>query len=222
MRTLAPGGWPFATREAGRGAIPAALLGAAALLATVAAAPAPAAAGGFYRYIDDQGVVHFTNQPPADRRFRRVNVTPRGVRTGRVVRPGGPPAYDGYDDLILRTARAYGVQPALVKAVIAAESNFDAGAVSHKGAMGLMQLMPGTARDLGVEEPFEPSQNVLGGVRYLRDMLSRYGDVSRALAAYNAGPRAVDRYAGVPPYRETRTYVERVLHYYSRYDRDFR
>jgi soluble lytic murein transglycosylase-like protein len=126
-----------------------------------------------------------------------------------------------YDDLIDRTARSRGVSPALVKAVIAAESAFDSRAVSVKGAQGLMQLMPATAASLGVSNAFEPAQNVGGGAHYLRLMIDRYGDLGRALAAYNAGPSAVDRYGGIPPYRETRAYVERVLTYYRRYHGDF-
>ena len=106
-------------------------------------------------------------------------------------------------------------------AVIAAESLFDSRAVSKKGAQGLMQLMPATAAALGVEDPMVAEQNVNGGVRYLRAMLDRYDDMSHALAAYNAGPTAVDRYRGIPPYRETRDYVKRVLIYYRHYHGDF-
>ena len=126
-----------------------------------------------------------------------------------------------YDGIILTASRSHGVPAALVKAVIAAESAFDPGAVSPKGAMGLMQLMPGTASDLGVDEPFHDEDNVHGGTRYLRMMYDRYGDWLRTLAAYNAGPEAVDRYDGVPPYRETREYVRRVLSYYRRFHDDF-
>ena len=111
--------------------------------------------------------------------------------------------------------------PDLVKAVVATESSFNPTAVSAKGAQGLMQLMPATARSLGVEQPLHVEQNLDGGVRYLRSLIDRYGDWSRALAAYNAGPTAVDRYGGVPPYAETRQYVDRVLTYYRRYHGDF-
>jgi soluble lytic murein transglycosylase-like protein len=131
------------------------------------------------------------------------------------------PSHRGYDGLILLNARAHDVPPALVKAVIAAESLFDADAISRAGAQGLMQLMPDTARQLGVQDPFQPDENVDGGTRYLRAMLDRYGDMTRALAAYNAGPTAVDHYRGVPPYPETRDYVTRVLNYYRHYDGDF-
>ena len=125
------------------------------------------------------------------------------------------------DRLIAYMGRRYGVHAALVKAVIAAESNFEPGAVSRAGAQGMMQLMPATAEELGVEHPFGVVENVDGGVRYLRAMLERFGDVRRALAAYNAGPGTVDRYGGVPPYPETRTYVKRVLQYYREYRADF-
>jgi soluble lytic murein transglycosylase-like protein len=123
--------------------------------------------------------------------------------------------------LIVEIAERHLVEPALVKAVIATESNFEPDAVSRAGAQGLMQLMPATAASLGVERPFGVIENMDGGVRYLRAMLDRYGDLTRALAAYNAGPTAVDRYKGVPPYRETQAYVKRVLEYYRGYRREF-
>lgn len=125
------------------------------------------------------------------------------------------------DELIKRTADRYQVDHALVKAVVAAESNFQPRAVSSAGAMGLMQLMPATARELGVRAPFKPSDNLAGGVRYLRSMLDRYQDVAHALAAYNAGPDAVDHYGSIPPYPETENYVKRVLAYYQDFQAQF-
>ena len=122
-----------------------------------------------------------------------------------------------YDQAIAEASRRYGVDELLVRAVIRAESNFNPRAVSRMGAVGLMQLMPGTARALGVVDPFDPVMNVDGGVRYLRQQLDRFGDVSLALAAYNAGPGAVERYGGVPPYPETQRYVQRVLSYLREY-----
>jgi soluble lytic murein transglycosylase-like protein len=116
-----------------------------------------------------------------------------------------------FDEIIAAEARATGLNPVLVRAVIEAESAFNPRAVSRVGAMGLMQLMPGTARDLGVIDPFDPAQNIRGGAAYLRSLLDRFdGSVELALAAYNAGPGAVERYDGVPPYRETRNYVAKL------------
>jgi len=177
---------------------------------------APAFAGGtIYKFVDADGVVHFTNHP-ADRRYVPIEPPKRlGRRRTRV------PSYVGYDGLISLTARQHKVSPALVKAVIAAESLFDPSAVSHKGAQGLMQLMPATAAELGVRDPMRADDNVEGGTRYLREMLDRYGDMVHAVAAYNAGPTAVDRYRGVPPYPETRDYVQRVMTYYRHYHGDF-
>ena len=181
-----------------------------------------AAASDVYRYVDASGAVHFSDSP-VDARFQRVALTPVGLRVAGASskRVRRPPRVSHYDGLISRLGRAHRVEPALVKAVIAAESNFDPRAVSIKGAQGLMQLMPQTALALGVDDAFEPEQNVRGGTRYLREMLNRYGDVSRALAAYNAGPEAVDRYRGIPPYPETRDYVDRVLTYYLSYNQAF-
>ncbi len=186
-------------------------------LAGLVVAGGAAANPAVYRFIDDRGVVHFSNAPN-DSRYRVVKLRPRAY--GRRSRAEVPINY-GYDSLIILEARAHRLDPALVKAVIAAESNFSPLAVSRAGAQGLMQLMPQTAEELGVENPLEAVENVSGGTRYLREMLDRFGDLSRALAAYNAGPKAVDRYRGIPPYPETEAYVKRVLAYYRGYRGDF-
>lgn len=121
-----------------------------------------------------------------------------------------------FERMVDAAARRHGLDPALVRAVVAVESGFQPQAVSPKGAQGLMQLMPATARDLGVMDPFDPASNLDGGSRYLSTLVARYdGDLSKALAAYNAGMGAVARHGGVPPYAETRTYVNRVLSRYQ-------
>lgn len=121
-----------------------------------------------------------------------------------------------FADIIQEKAAKYNVDPALVKAVIQAESNFNPDVVSSAGAQGLMQLMPGTARSLGVADAFDPEQNIEGGVKFLRQLLDRFGgNTTLAVAAYNAGPGAVSKYNGIPPYNETQVYVKRVLGYYQ-------
>lgn len=195
------------------GCVEAGLLGVGGIALLGLAAPA-GAGGRIWTYTDENGVTHFTNTPQ-DNRYQLVALERSGKRVRRIPRHGQ------FDGLIGLTAREQSLQPALVKAVIAAESNFDPEAVSHKGAQGLMQLMPRTAASLGVEHPLQPAENVRGGSVYLRRMLDRYGDLERALAAYNAGPDAVDRYGGVPPYQETQAYVSRVLTYYRHYHGDF-
>ncbi len=193
---------------------------ALAFLAAGLAGPGMASAEGIYRYVDKRGVVHFTNINP-DQRYRRVR-NPRGLtRVSLAPRSGPPSRVRTYDPLIAHHSDAAGIPPALVKAVIHAESAFNPKAVSRKGAMGLMQLMPATAKMLGVDEPFRAEDNIEGGTRYLRDLHHRYGSWTHTLAAYNAGPTAVDRYRGVPPYNETREYVKRVLSFYRRYHGDF-
>ncbi len=123
-----------------------------------------------------------------------------------------------FGDLIEAAATTHGIPSALIAAVIQAESNFNPNAVSPAGAKGLMQLMDGTAAGLGVTDSFDPRQNILGGSSYLTSMLNRYdGNVAMALAAYNAGPGAVDEYQGVPPYAETQNYVPAVLRLFEQY-----
>lgn len=127
-----------------------------------------------------------------------------------------PPA--DIERLVSANANTWGVDPALVKAIIANESGFDANATSKTGAQGLMQLEPGTAAGLGVRDAYDPAQNISGGTRYIRGLLDRFhGDLRLAIAAYNAGPGAVVKYNGVPPYAETQQYVENVLDSYQKY-----
>ena len=128
------------------------------------------------------------------------------------VNPNQPLPSEQVESLVQSNSSAQGVDPDLVRAIMANESAFDPNATSSAGAQGLMQLMPQTAASLGVTNSYDPTQNVSGGTRYLRGLLDRFGgDVTKAVAAYNAGPEAVDRYGGVPPYSETQSYVTNVL-----------
>ncbi len=188
-------------------------------LAALLAAPA-ARAGELYSYVDADGVINITNVP-TDTRFKRV-------RTNEVAglyrpRSGGPPGVPGakrraaYQAHVKGAAEKYQLPEALILAVMAVESNFNPQALSDKGAMGLMQLMPATAKDLYVADAWDPAQNIEGGARYLRLLANQYsGDLVKTLAAYNAGPDAVRR-AGeaVPDYPETREYVRKVVALYQ-------
>lgn len=127
------------------------------------------------------------------------------------------PGADDPEDAVLRAAHRHGVEPSLAVAVARAESGLNPRAVSAAGAVGLMQLMPATARSLGVSDPFDTEQNADGGVRYLAEQIRRFGDVRLALAAYNAGPNRVEEHGGVPPIAETQRYVQRVLEYQRQY-----
>lgn len=171
-----------------------------------------------YRYEDEEGIVHFTDAP-TDRRFKifmRELKKDKQLRTKLKFASSVNPAE--YDQIIASCATKYGVNPCLIKAVIHAESGYNPNAVSPKGASGLMQLMPATARSLKVSNSFDPKDNVEGGVKYLRFLLDTFrGDVSLAVAAYNAGLNKVAKYGGIPPYNETRTYVNRVLSYMQTY-----
>jgi hypothetical protein len=172
--------------------------------------PGEAGAGGAFTRVDADGVVHITDAP-TDRRFRSLTGDDPATAGGWLPAPA-PSRGDRWGVEIHEISQRYGVDPQLVHAVIEAESAFNPWAVSPKGAQGLMQLMPRTASALGVRDSFDPRDNIEGGVRHLRYLLDRYpGDVSLALAAYNAGEGAVNQYGGIPPYRETQQYVQKIL-----------
>ncbi|GBF35307.1 membrane-bound lytic murein transglycosylase D precursor [Desulfocucumis palustris] len=145
---------------------------------------------------------------------RYPSLMPEGTKrnvVGTSVGASAAAAATGVEEIIAKVSEKYNLDPALLKAVVKVESGFNPLAVSSAGAMGLMQLMPGTAAGLGVKDPFDPGENIDAGARYLKSMLDRYnGNVNLALAAYNAGPGAVQKYGGVPPYRETMDYLQRV------------
>jgi hypothetical protein len=170
--------------------------------------PGPAAAE-IYMHIDDQGLYHFTDTP------RSAHYIPARYFQGPKMTALHANRYEG---LIQSIAKTHGVRPELVQAVIHVESGFNPAAVSGSGARGLMQIMPVHIRQHRVSDPFDPGQNIMAGTRYLSSLLKRYnGDLNLSLAAYNAGPGAVARYRGIPPYRETRQYVQKVLSLYRQY-----
>lgn len=176
-----------------------------------------------YAYTDTDGAVSLSNMPTDDRYTVLVAAVPQAVPAAPVaaVREPAPASVRKarYDRAVEEVSRAYGLESALVHAVIAVESSYNPKAVSKAGAAGLMQLMPGTAKRYGVTDAFDPVQNLRGGANYLRDLLNLFGsDVSLALAAFNAGENAVIKHGNrIPPYRETLRYVPRVLDHYERF-----
>ena len=183
-----------------------------------------ASAAEVYSYVDEEGVVHFSNAP-TDTRYRKVNRGSGGTgvyRTGpqaraRPIALTTRPTLQQWRDQIRQAAEKYRLPEELLLAVMAVESNFDHQALSEKGAMGLMQLMPGTAKDMYVSDAWDPAQNIEGGARYLRILANQYdGDMVKTLAAYNAGPEAVRRAGGtVPGIPETQEYVRKVVALYQ-------
>jgi hypothetical protein len=177
--------------------------------ATLLAAPAGAQ---MYKLKAPDGSTHFTNAP-TDPRYQRMGFS-TGTQAGWLRLPQGDTR--PYAQEITDAANRYGIPERLVTAVIRAESGFNPRAVSRKGAQGLMQLMPSTASVLGVRNSFDPRENIDGGVRHLRGLVDRFpGNLPFAIAAYNAGEKAVTAYGGIPPYPETQDYVVRVLRYYG-------
>jgi soluble lytic murein transglycosylase-like protein len=184
------------------------------------------AVADIYQYIDQNGVIHFSNVGfGTAKKVKRVKSEPRAphyAAGASISRPSNtapnPSAADPTDfyDAINNACSRHGVDPALVHAIVKVESDFNPYALSRKGAMGLMQLMPQTAIDMNVHNIFNPHENVDGGVRYLRYLIDRYdGNLTLALAAYNAGESAVKKWGTVPPFPETQNYVQRVLTLYS-------
>jgi soluble lytic murein transglycosylase len=169
--------------------------------------PAAAAADDIYRNTTPEGVIVYSDVPQ-DPEAQTSNPAPAPAarKTGR----------PSYRSIIVSKARKYGLDASLIEAVIRVESDFNPRAVSRKGALGLMQLMPSTAREMGVSDPLNPEQNIEGGSRYLRYLLERFeGDLTLALAAYNAGPTSVERYGSVPPIRETADYIKKIYKLYQ-------
>jgi soluble lytic murein transglycosylase len=185
-------------------------------LLSLAVLASPAGAGSTYQFEDDQGVVHYTNVP-GDPRYSFIRKDPEPA-AARPTAEGGSLSRGlrAFAHIIRAAAERHGVDTRLVEAIVQTESAGNPTAVSPKGARGLMQLMPERAAELGVRDSFDPAQNVDGGVRHMRDLLQRFGgDVTLALAAYNAGEAAVRSYGGVPPFAETREYVRRVRAMYD-------
>jgi len=195
------------------------VLAAAFLLA----APLAVRAGPLHSWVDKDGVYHVADVPPEKvlKPPRKVSPSqPQASSPQKAAREKRPAQWwerrsDAPPDEIDRAAKIFNIPAELIRAVIAVESAGDTSAISHKGAVGLMQLMPQTAGQMYVEDPVDPAQNIMGGTRYLRQLANDFaGDMVLVLAAYNAGPDAVRKYKGVPPFEETRLYVKKVLAYY--------
>jgi len=176
-----------------------------------------------YSFKDDTGIVHFSNLPHLDKRYKLVYRIPVSMQSRpNAWSPNGPKAVDisKLVPIIDDAARLHGLDPKLIHAVIRAESGYNPGAMSPKGAVGLMQLIPSTAQRYGVNNIHDPTENIFGGARYLRDLLKMFnGDMELALAGYNAGENAVIRAGNrIPPYPETMAYVPKVMSFYKSVD----
>jgi soluble lytic murein transglycosylase len=159
-----------------------------------------------YKYVDERGVVHLTNMPTSTKYKLLIKANKAQNREKK------------YGYIINELCKKYGVETSFIKAMVKTESNFDPYAVSKKGATGLMQLMPGKAKDLSVKDSFDPKQNLDGGIRHVSYLLKKYdGDVKLTLAAYNAGENAVEKNNGVPPFVETQNYIIKVLRLMEKY-----
>jgi len=166
-----------------------------------------------YMYIDSKGVLYFTNVPTSSNYRLFIKERPAKLSNSHPT--------DKYDSFIAEASKKHRVSFSLLKAVINVESAFNPKAVSKTGAMGLMQIMPENIRNLRIRDPFNPWENIMGGTRYLKELLQRYkGKLPLALAAYNAGPNLVDRYNAIPPIKETRDYVKKVMKSYNSFKKN--
>jgi len=173
---------------------------------------APIVRADIYKYIDSEGVLHFTNMPTSSGYELYIKEHPE--------KDLEPDVSDKYDRFIRVASEKHGIDFFLVKAMIKAESDFNPWAVSRKGAMGLMQIMPYNFDILKINDPFDPWENIRGGTRYLKFLMNRFdGKLPLALAAYNAGPGVVDKYNSIPPYSETENYVNKVMKFYNQLSR---
>ena len=198
-----------------------------AVAALLLAGAIPTANADIYQFVDENGVIHFTNVPTSSKRkpakvyAEQKRQSPLTAAVARTAGAGqGNDSRDAvpasYVNIINNACSRFGVDPSLVHAIVKVESDFNPFAISRKGAMGLMQLMPQTATTMNVRNTFSPDENVEGGVKYLRYLLDRYeGNISLALAAYNAGETSVKKWGTIPPFKETQDYVKKILNIYN-------
>jgi len=167
----------------------------------------PVVQADIYLFIDSQGVLHFTNAPTSSQYTLYIKERPKPAT-----------ATKKYDGIIQEASNMFGLSFSLLKAMIKVESNFDSRAVSKKGALGLMQIMPQNLQAFNIREPYDPKDNIMGGARYFKLLIERFeGKLPLALAAYNAGPTIVDKYRDIPPIKETQDYVKKVMKYFYIY-----
>lgn len=172
-------------------------------------AAAPSVQADIYMFIDSQGVLHFTNAPTSSQYRLYIKERPKPAE-----------ATKKYDGIIQEASNTFGVSFSLLKAMIRVESNFDSRAISKKGALGLMQIMPQNLQAFDIQDPYDPKDNIMGGARYFKSLMERFeGKLPLALAAYNAGPTIVDKYRNIPPIKETKDYVKKVMKYFYLYQK---
>ncbi len=177
------------------------------------------AVGDIYKYIDENGVIHFTNVP-TDSSYQYSLFIKEMIQKPTL--PLSRYSSNVYDEMITEASKKHGISFPLLKAVIKVESDFNPRAVSRAGALGLMQIMPENAKAFRMRDPFDPRENILTGTQYFRELLERFnGKLHLALAAYNAGPTVVDRYNRIPPIKETEDYVERVMKYFQLFKNNY-
>jgi soluble lytic murein transglycosylase len=167
----------------------------------------PAVLADIYMFIDSQGVLHFTNAPTSSEYTLYIKERPKPATTTKE-----------YDGIIQEASNKFGLSFSLLKAIIKVESDFDSRAVSKKGALGLMQIMPENLQAFNIRDPYDPRDNILGGARYFKSLMERFeGKLPLALSAYNAGPTIVDKYRNIPPIQETEDYVKKIMKYFYLY-----
>ena len=172
-------------------------------------AAAPSVQADIYMFIDSQGVLHFTNAPTSSQYRLYIKERPKPAEVTKK-----------YDGIIQEASNTFGLSFSLLKAMIRVESNFDSRAISKKGALGLMQIMPQNLQAFNIRDPYDPKDNIMGGASYFKSLMERFqGKLPLALAAYNAGPTIVDKYRKIPPIKETKDYVKKVMKYFYLYQK---